>query len=324
MLRRLSTPGGRQLGTSAVEFTLVAIPLLLAGLGAVELSHWFFVRQAISLALLEAGRAGITDHARPASIEAAFERGLLPLFPATSRQTALQRLQQVFERRHAATGTVPWQIRLETPNTAVFLDFASVGLGVSGAEGLPAINNSYQAEQHEQYLSKGLPQGRGAASGATIFEANNLVMHLSYMHEPLVPGVSALLQLLSAGSSGYARQALRGGHLPLRQTLQLTMQSHPVAWPGRNAKVVAADLLEPHTGAPAANMDYCSGLWCPGGRPETAISLGPAASSGNHPAHAATPDQPLPTHPPAGAADTPGLPEADDALCGTVLCCGPV
>lgn len=314
----------RQYGSSAVEFTLVAIPILLIGLGAIELSRWFFVKQAISLALLEAGRAGIVDHARPNSIEAAFEHALLPLFPPTTALSATQQLQNTFDRRHAATGVAPWRIQLQSPNAAVFQDFSVSGLSIHDADGLAVINNHYQAEQHEHYKAQGRPNGRGPVSGATIFEANNLALHLTYMHEPLVPGVRALLQMLSTGSSGYAQQALAGGYLPLTQTLHLTMQSHPVDWPSDGFKVVTtrSPATEP-AWAPAINS-YCSGIWCPA-KPVSATHPGQSSPLPRPPTHAAAgPDLsstiPAATGPPASS-ELPGLPEADDALCGIVVCC---
>ncbi|MDX3893621.1 TadE family protein [Pusillimonas sp.] len=315
---------GRQRGSSSVEFILAGIPVLLVGLGAVELSRWFFIKQAISLALLEAGRAGIVDHGRPASIEAAFERALLPLFPPTSVQNAEQRLRRAFDRRQAATGAPPWRIRVIAPDAAAFHDFASSGLAIPGASGLAAIDNDYQAEQHQRYEGQGWVGGRGPLSGATIFEANDLALQLTYMHEPLVPGVGALLRLLSSGSSGYARQALAGGYLPLRQTLRLTMQSHPVAWSYSNPKVVGADAV--FTAAPPeGRLSACHGIWCghafqpvagtvpPAGPP-------PAPSPAPNPPGAPPPTPTPPANPPAGP-ESPGLPIADDIACGTAVCC---
>src|SRR5690606_19016927 len=104
----------RQFGSSAIEFTLVAVPILLVGMGTLELGRWFFVKQALSLALLEAGRAAFVDHARPSTIESAIEHALLPLYPATESQSAVQRLQQAFDRRRSIAGTPPWIITVRS------------------------------------------------------------------------------------------------------------------------------------------------------------------------------------------------------------------
>ncbi|WP_397475958.1 TadE/TadG family type IV pilus assembly protein [Pusillimonas sp.] len=321
---------GRQCGASAIEFTLVAIPMLLVGLGAVELSRWFFVKQAISLALLEAGRAGITDHARPATIEQAFEQALLPLFPRTGTQTSLQRLQKTLARRQEATGASAWQIRIVSPDTAVFQDFASSQAAVAGATGLAVIDNNYQAEQHQGYLQQGWLEGRGPISGATIFDANSLVLHLSYMHEPLVPGMRALMGVLATGSHRHAQAALAGGYLPMQQTLRLTMQSHPVAWPRHSSKVVPADDTAPTLPATAHNPS-CPGLWC--ATTNSLPSYLPNAQES--PGKTNTPDGPDAFSTAGKASEAGGKPAATpvsgpnentvppdyDAVCGTVLCC---
>src|SRR3546814_15126512 len=77
-----------QAGASLIEFSVVAVPILLLGLGSVDIASWFFTRQAVSLALLEAGRAGIVSHAHPQTMITAFEPHLLPPFPAASKQAS--------------------------------------------------------------------------------------------------------------------------------------------------------------------------------------------------------------------------------------------
>ena len=329
MPRLSSCPSLAQRGVSTLEFTLTAVPVLLAGLGTIELARWFFVKQAVSLALLEAARAGITQNARAQTIEAAFEHALLPLFPASGAQSASERLQHAFKQREESTAAPPWQIRVATPNTEAFKDFATAGLNVQGAEGLAVINNNYQAEQHQRYLAKGWLQGRGPASGATIFQANELTLNLTYMHEPLVPGVGALLRQLMSGSSGYEQQALAGGYLPMRQTLRLTMQSHPVAWPYTGPKVLGAHSPWPALPASATPSSACRGLWCqhPPASPSAQVtppvpnSPAPPATDPTQPAN--TPQQPpnatSPTESPP-ATHTP-LPEPDSSSC-SVVCCG--
>lgn len=307
-------PTSRQRGTSAIEFIVVAVPMLLVGLGAIELGRWFSVKQAVSLALLEAGRAGITDHARPSSIEHAFERALLPMFPPTRRHTSAQRLAITLERRRQATGAAPWQIQVVSPDTAAYTDFSSKRVQVANADGYAVIDNNYQAEQHEAYVAKGWEGGRGPISGVTIFDANSLVLHLTYPHEPLVPGMNALLALLSVGSSGYARAALAGGYLPLRQTIRLSMQSHPVAWPNHSVKV----LIHPAAGTPPAQAVLpCVGLWC---RPQAPASPASEVSPPWVPSRPFTPvPGPTSSNPVVPAAPGPGTSYSEE--CGVLLCC---
>src|SRR5690606_35608988 len=79
-----------QQGAGIAEFVIVAIPVLFVTLGTIEIARWFLVRQAVGMALIEAARAGATEHAHPDAITAAFEQALLPLFPANSRGDAAQ------------------------------------------------------------------------------------------------------------------------------------------------------------------------------------------------------------------------------------------
>src|SRR5690606_16848997 len=130
-----------------IEFSIVAIPVLLLGLGGIEIAHWHLTRQALSLALLEAGRAGITDHARPLSMAARFEQALLPLFPASSTGSARQNQQAAFQQRQHTTGAPPWHIAIVSPTPQAFQDFAEPSLSHAMGHSLATINNHYQFEQ---------------------------------------------------------------------------------------------------------------------------------------------------------------------------------
>src|SRR3546814_17182852 len=103
-------PPLRQSGSGAIEFAIIAVPMLLLGFGGTELAQWFYVKQAVSLALLDAARAGITQNARPQAIRQAFETALRPLYPPTSRHSSAQRVQALHDRLRAA-GLVPWPHR---------------------------------------------------------------------------------------------------------------------------------------------------------------------------------------------------------------------
>src|SRR5690554_4785895 len=105
------TFGRRVRGVAAAEFTLVAIPLLLAGLGALEVARWYLASQAVSLALLEGARAGAVAHASPRAISEAFDRGLLPLRAGAAPHPRAQ-------------GLDPWQIQILSPHAGHFADFS--------------------------------------------------------------------------------------------------------------------------------------------------------------------------------------------------------
>lgn len=210
------TPSSTQSGTGMIEFLLVAMPLLLTAMGGVEISHWMFTRQAISMALIEASRAGATQQASPQAIANAFEAALAPLYPGTSTALNGQRTSQALAKhQHHHAGALPWHIQLVSPDAAAFEDFASQTPGVKHISGLPTIDNSYQLEQHQSRQQQSWPHGKGHQSGQTIYQANELVLRLTYRYKPLLPGF----------------EAIAGDALALTQETVLAMQSHPVLWP---------------------------------------------------------------------------------------------
>jgi len=337
-----------QRGASAIGFSLAAAPIFMLGLGGVELAQWFYVKQAVSLALVEAGRAAITQHAKPAVIEAAFEHALRPLHPPTTAGASEQRLQHALQRRQFdMAGQPPWRIQILAPSAAAFSDFAQAKLAIQGAAGLPAIDNDYQALQHERHIGQGRPHGQGNASGQTIFQANTLALRLTYLHQPIVPGVASLLRALAPASAAYRRMALEAGYLPMQQEIILTMQSHPVLWPDLpNRKVVRmadqdAEAFESAKNGENENWRDCRGLWCTTHAPlKPYQDVQPGRSDGDD-THAVDPApqttvQRDGTPPPGSNAETstvlpgnrtdtaqpdPSVPEPDDALCGISLCC---
>ena len=204
-----------QRGTGMIEFLLIAIPLLLTTLGGIEISHWMFTRQAVNMALTEAGRAGSTLHANPQAIIQAFEQALEPLYPATASATSAQRLQAATARNQSHHQQLPWHIQVLSPTPDHFRDFISTDPAVRHPSGLPTINNSYQREQHDDHTQQGRTSGNGHHSGQNIFEANTLALRLTWRYTPLLPGF----------------ERVAGGLLALKQDITLTMQSHPVFWP---------------------------------------------------------------------------------------------
>src|SRR5690554_1666280 len=87
----LTSPRYRLRGMAAAEFLLLAVPLMLTGLGAFEAARWHLTRQAAGYALMEAARAGSVSGANPAAIEAALQRALLPLWGADACLSGRQR-----------------------------------------------------------------------------------------------------------------------------------------------------------------------------------------------------------------------------------------
>jgi hypothetical protein len=308
-----------QTGASLVEFSIVAIPILLLGLGSIEIAQWFFYKQAISLALVEAGRAAIVDHAHPLTIESAFEDAMLPVFVSVTRPLSRQRLQHALDERLDKTRAPPWRIEILSPSRAAFHDFAAPTLAIAQQTGLPAINNAYLAEQDAAKQAQGWPLGIGPQSKHGIWYANTLVLRLTWLHEPMLPVAKGLIRLLGDQHGSYGEQAMaRGGYLPLTQEVALVMQSHPVYWPlsGSGKVVRAAATTLPSPAAPAPPTPLPALAPRPGEAPPqhppmpepTSVPVAPPLSS--TPTHAET-------WPATDLVATP-----NDPACGVVLCCG--
>ena len=337
--RRASCPflrqPARQFGTSLIEFSIVAVPVLLLSMGSIEASQWFFKRQALSLALLEAGRAAITAHARPSAIEAAFEKALLPLFADQSQHESSQRLHRALAERRLLTDAAAWRIEILSPSPQAFIDFSDPTLAIAQETGLRAINNNYLAEQARRTTARGPAPANGSQSGLNILQANTLVLRLTYLHEPILPGIKGLIRVLGSQGNSYGQNAMaRGGYIPVVRTVALVMQSHPVDWPSlANGKVVKEQLSS--TGQPVA-VAGCKGLWCMNSPETPASGTSPEPSPGTGgplpqwpPSNPKPPNEQgagtAPGNPPETETDTgrpPGLEVGpDDPACGVVLCC---
>jgi hypothetical protein len=225
-------------------FLLASIPVLTLGLGGIEAAHWSGLRQTLSLALMEAARAGATRQARPQAIAQAFEHGLRMAYP--DPRAAARALRE----RRAALGT-PWRIRIARPVPEAFLDHADPDLrGPRDHPGQPLIRNDYQARQQARRLAQGWPEGRGPRSGLDIHEANTLVLDLWWPHRPLLPGMAAIVRALAPLAADPAQARLMAaGYLPFRRRAAVAMQSHPAAWPD------LADGRVTHGAAPPAAWD---------------------------------------------------------------------
>jgi len=280
-----------------VEFLLVSVPVLLLTLGGTELAHWFHVRQMVDLALMQAARAGTTQHAQPAAIAQAFEQALRPLFAAPTAQATDSRLASALRKRSQAMDHAPpWQIRILRPNAQDYARFAAPMLTIARDTGLPAIRNDYQYEQQQSRTHSG-----GSASGEddamTVFEANTLVLRLSYPHPPLLPGVARLIASLNVHTDTYARRALAAGLLPIVREVRLGMASHPVNWPSLpDGRVIQGEPLGAVVSGPSPGV--CVGLWC---QPQTLPTLPRPPTL--------TPPRLAPSTPPDLADATDSLPE---------------
>ncbi len=325
-------PATRQRGAGMAGFLLTALPVLLLGAGAIETAHWLFLRQTLSHALVEAGRAAATRHAQPAALARAFEDALRMLHPEIRQRDAA-----LAWRRRALDGP-PWRIRVIRPARAAFLDHADPGTGAppAGALGPAQIRNDRQHEQHQRAMRMGWPAGRGPVSGETVFEANTLQLELIWPHRPLLPGVAAVLRLMaeSASPEDDRRRVLTQGLLPIVRSATLAMHSHPAQWPDlADGRVVHGN---PASGPPSAAGPDCAhgpNACLPHGSPPGAADGGTAGEAG-HGVPPAVPDgtaagppyDPAASRPDGSHADGRGNAgiEAGDAAPGDLSCDPPL
>jgi hypothetical protein len=330
-----ATPGGRpwlvnnhvQRGQGALEFSLAAVPILLMALGGIEAVHWFAVRQAVSQALMQAARAGITEHARPEAIAKAFDKSLLLLFPPSGPASAsvMQERQYAIHRRLLGAS---WHMQILSPAASHFRLYSNPSLAISRQTGLPAIRNSYQLEQHQSRTTKpasGSPRQNASTAEPSIFQANTLELRVVYPHSPLLPGMRGLFQWLGNERGDVRQRTFAAGFLPVVQELSLPMHSDPVQWPlpaGSGfypAAVNGDDTFGLKTTKPGI---ACSGLWCGKnqGPPEAkpgAVSGLPVTNTPWMPAGTSSPNEPTDTPKAGSPLEVPqNAPE-----CGVTVCC---
>ena len=213
-------------GASTLEISVVLIPLLLCAALVMELAHAQRIRHLAQHALYDAARAGSVTRANPETIAQGFRLSISPLFvPAGVHASPHARLR---DREHAVleeTGLSLWEITIPSHNASVFEDFAHAGL--SKRYGRQTVRNDYLQEQHQANIEKAWPEGRGPASGKTVFEANTLILELSLLYRPIAPGLSQILRLLSSvARTDRTRLAWQQGYFVARVQTAVVMQSH--------------------------------------------------------------------------------------------------
>jgi hypothetical protein len=323
-------PKARQHGQGALEFSLAAVPVLLAALAGIEAVHWNTTRQLTNQALMQALRAGITEHASPAAIANAFNESMLLRF-APSAGASAQQSQQKRYLIHTAQLGAPWLMRIASPTVAHFKRYADPSLVISRKTGLAAIRNSYQLEYHLQHDSAAAPDS-GADTNplpTNIFQANMLTLKVLYPHSPLLPGMRGLFRMLGNAKGTAVDRTLAAGYLPIVQEMSLPMQSDPVLWPlSGYPGFYRTQADEPGFGNSPGAAPACSGLWC--GRTRT----GPPAQAGNQglPFDPRNPEESwqgpasdgtTPPAPQPGPAGGPLQIEPSSPQCGVTVCCLP-
>lgn len=154
-------------GSALLQWCIAALPLLLLGSMAIELSHWHTTRQRLALAVQRA----VDDTA------------------LTGGSTAL--LKQHLQRHLPDDLRVPIKACIADRVDDLMADFRDKQLSMK--LGKPVIRHDHVAEQHREALARGRPNGRGPRSKKTIFEANQLNVHATIRYRALSPWIRQLV-----------------------------------------------------------------------------------------------------------------------------------
>lgn len=154
-------------GSAMLQWCIAALPLLLLGSIAIEVSHWHATRQRLALSVQRATEATALSHG------------------------TLDALGQHLQKQLPRDLRFTVKACITDPVNALMADFMDKPL--SRKLGMPVIRHDHVIEQHRQAIKKGRRSGRGPRSGKTIFEANQLNVLATVRYRPLSPWVRKLI-----------------------------------------------------------------------------------------------------------------------------------
>ncbi|UOD49552.1 TadE/TadG family type IV pilus assembly protein [Orrella daihaiensis] len=163
-----STANSRSLrGSAMVQWCIAALPLLLLGSMAIEVSHWHTTRQRLALSVQRATEA------------------------AALRHGTIDALAQQLKKNLPKDLDFPVKVCITDPVNALMADFIDKHL--SRSLGVAVIRHNHVLEQHRQSISRGRRNGLGPRSQKTIFEANQLNVQVTVRYRALSPWVRKLI-----------------------------------------------------------------------------------------------------------------------------------
>lgn len=181
----------RMRGQAMTEYIIILPVLLLLILGIIQFGLIYQAKTTINLATFEAARAGALNNARRSAIQAAFARGMAPLYTGSlGEDDSLARNRAVQRARDRVKAELPETlddldesfvcIERINPTEAAFQDYASA-----------ATNNMIPADHLLWRVAT-----PGAQSGLSIQDANLLKIRVTYCYPMIVPLVGRTISSL--------------------------------------------------------------------------------------------------------------------------------
>lgn len=136
-----------------IQWCIAAIPLLLLGSIAIEITHWHTTRMRLSLSVQRAVDHAALTGGTTETIKRHLEQHLSPDLRMDLRGCLTDRVDELMP------------------------DF--VDRRLSATHGHAVIRHDHLAQQHKDYIARGWQHGRGPRSGRTIFEANTLRLEVT-------------------------------------------------------------------------------------------------------------------------------------------------
>ena len=296
-----------QSGAALVEWLGAGMVLMLLGTLGWETVQWHTTRHVAQIALMEAARAGSVQHAHPDRMDAAFLAAFRARYPASAGSEPFDRMIQTVKRD---SGLPAWHITQVEPDHADFARRHEPGLSVAGTAGKRVIrHDGSERTSHTQWLFHDqVPASTAATARRDAYDAPlQLRLDARVLHRAATPILRAVLAATAWGvDDPDTAQALRAGAWPIHLSSTIEMHSHAVEW--RRSDGVR--LRQPQA-LQQLNDTYADVI----AHPRTGGAV-------YRPGSRRWPAQVLPpVRPDTGARPKVDASDAEDPLCGTVICC---
>jgi hypothetical protein len=223
----------------------------------------FFAKNQVNHATFMAARAGAMDHANSATILAAYEQALAPMFGGGSNVLEVQAARQKARNdvEYGLQGAPSAYIRMLNPTAESFEDWKEPKLAVKyNTGGKRVIPNSNLSSKDQRI---------GASSGQTIYDANLLKLRILHGYEPKIPVARtvfvAYLKAMDPGNDPEYTALVQAGRIPLSINVTLHMQSDAIEQTPESAPGAGNNGTPTNPGDPPVSQNplpTCTGIGC--------------------------------------------------------------